>query len=76
MKIFVGNYVRISSDFSSNRNLQNQTGIIVALPNVEHLQEYLVKLDGGKNSSPHLAGKLVRVPVSSLKLADQIRSIL
>jgi hypothetical protein len=76
MKIFVGNYVRISSDFSSNRNLQNQTGIIVALPNVEHLQEYLVKLDGGKNSSPHLAEKLVRVPVSSLKLADQIRSIL
>ena len=75
MKIYVGSYVRIASDFSSNRNLQNQTGNIVALPNTEHPQEYLVKLDGGKNSSPHLAEKLVRVPASSLELADHIRSI-
>ena len=70
MKIYVGNYVRIASDFPSNRNLQNQTGNIVALPNTEHPQEYLVKLDGGITISPHLAEKLVRVPASSLELAD------
>ena len=75
MKIYVGNYVRIASNFPSNRNLQNQTGNIVALPNIEHPQEYLVKLDGGKNSSPHLAEKLVRVPAGSLELTDHIRSI-
>jgi hypothetical protein len=75
MKIYVGNYVRIAGDFPANRNLQNQTGNIVALPNIEHPQEYLVKLDGGKNSSPHLAEKLVRVPGGSLELADHSRSI-
>ena len=75
MKIYVGNYVRIASNFPSNRNLQNQTGNIVALPNIEHPQEYLVKLDGGKNSSPHLAEKLVRVPGGSLELTDHSRSI-
>jgi len=47
MKIDVGNYVRIASDFPSNRTLQNQTGNIVSLPNIEHPDEYLVKLDGG-----------------------------
>jgi hypothetical protein len=75
MKIYVGSYVRIASDFSSNRNLQNQTGNIVGLPNTEHPREYLVKLDGGKNSSPHLAEKLVRVPGGSLELTEHIRSI-
>jgi hypothetical protein len=75
MKIYVGNYVRIASDFPSNRNLQNQTGNIVALPNIEHPQEYLLKLDGGITLSPNLTGRLVRVPASSLELADQIRSI-
>jgi len=75
MKIYVGNYVRIASNFPANRNLQNQTGDIVALPNIEHPQEYLVKLDGGKNSSPHLAEKLVRVPAGSLELAEHSRSI-
>ena len=47
MKIDVGNYVRIAIDFPSNRTLQNQTGNIVSLPNIEHPDEYLVKLDGG-----------------------------
>ena len=75
MKIDVGNYVRIASDFPSNRTLQNQTGNIVSLPNIEHPDEYLVKLDGGITLSPHLVGMLVRVPTSSLELANQTRHI-
>ena len=72
MKIDIGNYVRIASDYPSNRTLQNQTGNIVALPNIEHPSEYLVKLDGGITLSPHLVGMLVRVPASSLVLSNQI----
>jgi hypothetical protein len=75
MKIYVGSYVRIASDFPSNRTLQNQTGNIVALPNVEHPDEYLVKLDGGITLSPHLVGMIVRVPAGSLEMANQIRYI-
>jgi hypothetical protein len=73
MKIDVGSYVRIASDYPSNRNLQNQTGNIVALPDMGHPNEYLVKLDGGITLSPHLMGMVVRVPASSLGLANQFR---
>jgi hypothetical protein len=73
MKINVGSYVKIASDYPSNRNLQNQTGHIEALPNKAHPDEYLVKLDGGINSSPHLVGMMVRVPASSLELVNQIQ---
>ncbi len=62
MKIEIGSYVWIDGDYPANRNLQNQTGNIVALPDEEHTDEYLVKLDGGITISPHLAGTLVRVP--------------
>ena len=75
MKIDVGNYVRIASDFPSNRTLQNQTGNIVSLPNIEHPDEYLIKLDGGVNLSPYIVGRVVRVPASSLELANPIRYI-
>ncbi|MFY9814977.1 MAG: hypothetical protein WAK43_12615 [Dehalococcoidales bacterium] len=70
MKIEIGRYVRIASDYPTNRNFQSQTGYIIALPNAEHPNEYLVKLDGGVTLSPHLAGMLVRVPGSSLEMAD------
>jgi hypothetical protein len=73
MKIEIGGYVRIASDYPANRNLQNQTGYIEALPNREHPNEYLVKLDGGVTLSPHLTGMTVRVPASSLEMANQIR---
>jgi hypothetical protein len=73
MKIDIGSYVQIASDFPSNRNLQNQTGTIEGLPNKEHSNEYLVKLDGGITLSPHLMGMLVPVPASCLELANQIR---
>jgi hypothetical protein len=66
-EIEVGSYVRIGSDYRANRNIQNQTGHIEALPNKEHPNEYLVKLDGGVTLSPHLIGMLVRVPASSLE---------
>ena len=75
MKIDVGKYVRIASDFPSNRTLQNQTGNIVSLPNIEHPDEYLIKLDGGVNLSPYIVGRVVRVPASSLELANQTRHI-
>ncbi len=69
MKIELGSYVRIASIYPANRNLENQTGNIVALPDEEHPDEYLVKLDGGITISPHLAGMLVRVPAHSLEVA-------
>jgi hypothetical protein len=69
MKIEVGSYVRIHNEYPANRNLQNQTGNIVALPDQEHPEEYLIKLDGGVTLSPHLAGMLVRVPAHSLEVA-------
>jgi len=75
MKIYVGSYVRIANDFPSHRILQNQTGFIVALPNIEHPDEYLIKLDGGVNLSPYIVGRVVRVPASSLELANPIRYI-
>jgi len=71
MKIETGSYVRMASDFPSNRNLQGQTSTIESLPNKEHRREYLVKLDGGGTSSPHLAGMLVWVPSSKLELANK-----
>ena len=71
MKIEIGNYVRIATNFPSNRNLQGQTGTIKSLPNKEHRREYLVKLDGGGTVSPHLAGMLVWVPSSKLELANR-----
>ena len=70
MRIEVGSYVPIASEYPANRNLQNQTGNIVALPNEEHPNEYLVKLDGGVTLSPHLAGMTVRVPAHSLEVAS------
>ena len=73
MKIGVGSYVRIASDYPSNRTLQNQTGDIVALPSKEHPDEYLIELDGGITLSPHLIGMIVRVPATSLELANQFR---
>jgi hypothetical protein len=69
MKIELGSYVRIAGEYPANRNLQNQTGNIVALPNEEHPNQYLVKLDGGVTFSPHLAGMLVLVPAGSLEVA-------
>ena len=74
-KIEVGEYVRITTDFPPNRMLQNQTGSIVALPNKEHPDEYLVKLDSWINLSPHHLVILVRVPAGSLELANSIRCI-
>jgi hypothetical protein len=70
MKIEIGSYVRIATNFPSNRNLEGQTGTIESLPNKEHRREYLVKLDGG-TLSPHLAGMLVWVPSSKLELANR-----
>jgi len=71
MKIDIGSYVRIATNFPSNRNLQDQTGTVESLPNQEHRREYLVKLDGGGTVSPHLAGMLVWVPSSKLELANR-----
>jgi len=71
MKIDIGSYVRIAGNFPSNRNLQDQTGTIESLPNNEHSREYLVKLDGCGTLSPHLAGMLVWVLSSKLKLANK-----
>jgi len=71
MKIDIGSYVRIATNFPSNRNLQGQTGTIESLSNKEHPREYLVKLDGGGTVSPHLAGMLVWVPSSKLELANR-----
>lgn len=68
MKIEIVSYVRIASDYPANRNLQNQPGYIEALPNKEHRNEYLVKLDCRNSLSPHLVGMLVRVPVSGLEV--------
>jgi len=70
MKIEAGSYVRISANFPSNRNLQDQTGTIESSPNKEHPREYLVKLDGG-TFSPNLAGMLVWVPSSKLEIANK-----
>jgi len=75
MKIDIGNYVRISADFPADRALQNQTGNIVALPTVEHPDEYLVKLDSGITLNPRFAGRTVRVRASYLELANQIRRV-
>jgi hypothetical protein len=69
MKIEIGYYVRISGDFPGDKTLQNQTGNIEALPNKEHPDEYLVKLDGGPVLNPHFAGRLIRVPANCLELA-------
>jgi hypothetical protein len=69
MKIEVGSYVRIVREYPANRNLENQTGHIVALPNEDHPNEYLVKLDGGVILNPHLVGMLVMVPANSLEVA-------
>jgi len=71
MKIEIGSYVRIVSDYPANRNLQDQTGFVEALPNKEHRNEYLVKLDGRNSLSPHLVGMLVWVPANSLEMAGQ-----
>jgi hypothetical protein len=68
MKFDIGSYVRVATDFPSNRNLQGQTGTIESLRDKEHRREYLVKLYGG-TLSPHLAGMLVWVPSSKLELA-------
>ena len=73
MKIEVGNYVRISGEYPADRILQHQTGYIEALPNNEHPDEYLIKLDGGIAVNPHLAGRLVRVHANYLELASTIR---
>ena len=75
IKIEVGTYVRISSEYPANRNLQSQTGYIEDLPNIEHPGEYLIKLDGGITLSPHLTGRLIRVSANYLEPADQIRNI-
>jgi hypothetical protein len=72
MKIEIGSYVRIVSDYPANRNLQDQTGSVEALPNKEHRNEYLVKLDGRNSLSPYLVGMLVWVPANSLEMAGQI----
>ena len=71
MKTEIGSYVRIATNFPSNRNLQGQSGTIESLPNKEHPRQYLVKLDGGGTLSPHLAGMLVWVPSSKLELANK-----
>ena len=71
----VGAYVRIASNFPSNRTLQNQTGFIIALPDKLHPGEYLIKLDGCINLSSYIVGRVVRVPASSLELANPIRYI-
>jgi hypothetical protein len=67
MKIEIGRYVRIASDYPTNRNFQSQTGYIIALPNAEHPNEYLVKLDGGTFSQKHndiIPGTSVGVSIS------------
>ena len=75
MKIDVGSYVRISGEYPADRMLQHQTGYIEALPNNEHPDEYLIKLDGGIAVNPHLNGRLVRVHASYLELTNRIRPI-
>jgi hypothetical protein len=70
MKIETGSHIRIAANFPSNRNLQDQTGIIESSPNQEHPREYLVKLDGG-TLSPHLSGMLVWVPPSKLEIDNK-----
>jgi hypothetical protein len=69
MKITIATYVQIACEYPANRNLQNQTCCIEYLPNEEHPEEYLIKLDGGVTISPHMAGMLVRVPAHSLEVA-------
>jgi hypothetical protein len=68
MKIEIGSYVKISSDYPLDRTLQNQTGNIEALPNKEHPDEYLIILDGGINQNLRLTGRLIRVSAKYLEL--------
>ena len=75
MKIEIGSYIRISGDYPTDRTLQNQTGIIEALPNKEHPDEYIIKLDGGINQNPHLTGRLIRMSAKFLGLGNQVRHI-
>jgi hypothetical protein len=75
MKIDVGTYVRISALYSGDKALINQTGNVEALPNSEHPNDYLIKLDGGINSNPRFAGRVIRVPAIYLELVDQIHRI-
>jgi len=72
MKIEVGNYVRISEDYPIDRTLQHQTGYIEALPNAEHPDEYLVKLDGGIVLNPHLKGRILRINARYLEFTNKI----
>ncbi len=68
MKFKMEDYVRITSDFLADPMLQHQTGDVVALPTKEHLDEYLVKLDGG--ITRNLKGYQAWVPADCLEPAN------
>jgi hypothetical protein len=73
VKIEVGSYVRISDDYPIDRTLQHQTGYIEALPNAEHPDDYLVKLDGGIVLNPHLTGRMLRINARYLEFSPKSR---
>jgi hypothetical protein len=68
MKFNKGDYVRISTEYADTI-LQRQTGHIVALPDSEHKDEYLVELDGGITRSPFLEGKVTWIHSNWLETA-------
>ncbi|MDO9334572.1 MAG: hypothetical protein Q7T57_08645 [Dehalococcoidales bacterium] len=68
MKFKIGDHVRILSDYPFDRMLQGATGNIVELPNAQHLDEYIVRLDGGITRSLYLKDKPIPVSGNWLKL--------
>ncbi len=61
IKFEIDDNIIINPEYPFDRALQNQTGRIIELPNKNHPDEYLVKLDGGITKNVLLAGKLVLV---------------
>jgi hypothetical protein len=46
----IGDYVVVGAEHP-NRMLQKQTGTIIGTPDADHVNEYLVRLDGGATSA-------------------------
>ena len=67
MEIVIGSHVKITDNYPEIK-LRLQTGVIQALPNAQHPDEYLVMLDGGISGDPRLTGRIVRIPATYLRI--------
>ena len=66
MEISIGRHVRITDNYPDIK-LRLQTGVIQALPNAQHPDEYLIMLDGGITGDQRLAGRFIRIPAVFLR---------